>query len=350
MRWRAGIIGTGFIGQVHAQAIRNAGAVVSRVAASDPQRAREAADRLGSKAAASGAELIDADDVDVVHICTPNSLHVPLARQALAAGKAVVCEKPLATSLADAKPLTEYAEARTAYVPFVYRFYPTVRDIKERIERGDAGDLLLFHGAYLQDWQAGAAGAGWRGEADEGGALSAFGDIGVHWFDLVEFASGHRVTRVVARVGGGGVDTTVLFETDRGAGGSVVVSQHSLGRNNSLRFSLDGTEAAYRFDQQNPERMVIGTLSDERIVARGTSTGPTAAARYSLLPPGHPQGYQDAFNAFMRDAYAALDGPAPDGLPTFADGLRAAAITDAVARSAAARADTTSPSWTEVPS
>ena len=114
MTWRAGIIGTGFIGRVHAQAIRNAGAVVSRVAASDPQRAREAADRLGSTAAASGAELIQADDVDVVHICTPNSLHVPLARQALAAGKAVVCEKPLATSLADARSLTESTGARMA--------------------------------------------------------------------------------------------------------------------------------------------------------------------------------------------------------------------------------------------
>jgi len=179
---RAGIIGAGFIGAVHANAVRAAGGLVARVAASTPERSAAAADRLGALApAATAEELIDSDDVDVVHICTPNSLHTPLAHRTLALGKPVVCEKPLATTLSDAQSLVAAADGRVATVPFVYRFYPAVREARARIAAGEAGLLHLLHGAYLQDWQAGGADAGWRGEATEGGAYRAFADIGVHW-------------------------------------------------------------------------------------------------------------------------------------------------------------------------
>jgi predicted dehydrogenase len=343
-RIRAGIIGAGFIGTVHAHAVRAAGGVVTRVAASSPERSAAAAARLGALAPAdTGADLIDADDVDVVHICTPNSLHVPLARRALAAGKAVVCEKPLATALDDARALTAEATGATATVPFVYRFYPAVREARARVEAGDAGPLHLLHGAYLQDWQAGGAGAGWRGDAAEGGEHGAFADIGVHWCDLVEFVSGHRITRLHARTVGGGTSTTVQFETDGGAAGSVVVSQTAVGRRNSLRFALDGERGAYGFDQERPEDLVVGGTDGNLTVHRGSPATSAAASRYSLLPPGHPQGYQDCFNAFVADTYAAIGGEAPDGLPTFADGVRAAALTDAVITSS------TTQTWTEVP-
>jgi predicted dehydrogenase len=340
---RAGIVGVGFIGAVHAHAVRAAGAVVTRVAASTPDRSAEAARRLGALApAATAGELIESGDVDVVHICTPNSLHVPLARRALAAGKAVVCEKPLATTLADAADLTAAAAGRVATVPFVYRFYPAVREARARIAAGEAGPLHLLHGAYLQDWQAGGAPAGWRGEAAEGGEHRAFADIGVHWCDLVEFTTGHRITRLSARTSGGGTATTVLFETDVGASGSMLVSQTSVGRRNALRFSLDGATAAYEFDQELPETLHVGGLAENRAVHRGSPSASPAAARYSLLPPGHPQGYQDCFNAFVGDTYAAMADEAPDGLPTFADGLRAAVLTDAVMDSSSSGA------WVEV--
>jgi predicted dehydrogenase len=353
---RAGIIGAGFIGAVHAHAVRAAGGVVIRVAASTPDRSAEAAARLGAQApAATGEELIETDDVDVVHICTPNSLHAPLAHRALAAGKAVVCEKPLATTLDDARALATAAADAVATVPFVYRFYPAVREARARIAAGEAGPLHLLHGAYLQDWQAGGASAGWRGDSSEGGEHRAFADIGVHWCDLVEFTTGHRITRLLARTSGGGTATSVLFETDSGAAGSVLVSQTALGRRNALRFSLDGADAAYGFDQERPEVLHIGGLDDNRALHRGSPAASEAAGRYSVLPPGHPQGYQDCFNAFVADTYAAVRGAqdlpagsstgvAPDGLPTFDDGARAAALTDAVITSS------TSSTWVEVPS
>jgi predicted dehydrogenase len=344
-RLRAGIIGAGFIGGVHAHAVRAAGGEVTRVAASRPDRSEEAAVRLGARSGAvSGEALIDADDVDVVHVCTPNSTHVALARRALAAGKSVICEKPLATTLDGARELAAAARGLVATVPFVYRFYPAAREIRARVHAGEAGPLHLLHGAYLQDWQAGGAPAGWRGDASEGGAHRAFADVGVHWCDLVEFTSGHRITRLLAATAGGGTASTVQFETDTGGTGSVVVSQTALGRRNALRISLDGERAAYRFDQETPEEVRIGGLDGDRTLHRGSPSSSEAAARYSMLPPGHPQGYQDCFNAFVADTYAAVHGGAPDGLPTFTDGLRAAALTDAVIRSSE------SSTWVEVPS
>lgn len=342
---RAGIIGAGFIGAVHANAVRASGAVVSRVAASTGERSAAAARRLGAVAPADSAEaLIDADDVDVVHICTPNALHVPLAQRALAAGKPVVCEKPLATDLDGALALAEQARAVgvLAAVPFVYRFYPSLREARARVTAGEAGELYLLHGHYLQDWQAAGADAGWRGEAEQGGAHRAFADIGVHWCDLVEFATGHRIARLVARTNGGGTESVVLFGTDRGASGSVVVSQTALGRKNQLVIRLEGTAAAYGFDQEQPETLRIGAMAENRVLHRGAD-GTAAAARYSVLPPGHPQGYQDCFNAFVADCYSAVHGAPPDGLPTFDDGARAAALVHAVIES------DTSSSWVEVP-
>ena len=341
---RAGIIGAGFIGAVHAHAVRACGGQVSRVAASTPDRSAEAAARLGAAAGAgSGEQVIDADDVDVVHVCTPNSLHVPLARRALAAGKPVVCEKPLATSLDQARALAAEADAVIATVPFVYRFYPSVREARARIGAGEAGALQLLHGAYLQDWQAGGAPAGWRGQEAEGAAYRTFADIGVHWCDLAEFTSGHRITRLLASTPPGGTATALQFGTDRGATGSVLVSQTSFGRRNALRISLDGERAAYRFDQEDPETLRVGTAGADLAVHRGGPGYSAAASRLSLLPPGHPQGYQDCFNAFVADTYAAIRRDAPEGLPGFADGLRAAVLTDAVARSS------TSSAWVDVP-
>jgi predicted dehydrogenase len=361
-RLRAGIIGTGFIGEVHAHAVRAAGGIVSRVAASTPQRSEAAAERLGAEhAAASAEDLIRADDIDVVHICTPNSLHVPLAEQAIGAGKPVVCEKPLATSPEDTRALVDAAAAAgvVASVPFVYRFYPTVREARARIARDEAGPLWLLHGSYLQDWLASGNDTNWRVDPTLGGSSRAFGDIGVHWCDLMEFVTGHHITRLIARTftafpqrptsGGELADVgtedgaTVLFETDQGASGSVVASQVSPGRKNRLWFSFDGANAAYVFDQELPDSLWVGGRAENRVIPRDPATLAPPARVYARLPPGHPQGYQDCFNAFVADTYAAVRGELPDGLPTFADGHRAAVITAAVVESAKNQ------TWVEVP-
>lgn len=336
---RSGIIGAGFIGGVHAQAVRAAGGVLSRVAGSSLADGQAGAQRLGALAAASAEELIGADDVDVVHICTPNALHVSLVEQAVAARKAVVCEKPLATTVEDAQRLHASAAGLVAAVPFVYRYYPTVREVRARIAADEGGPLWLLHGSYLQDWLSSSDAANWRVDPAQGGSR-AFGDIGVHWCDLMEFTTGHRITRLCARMGVAYPEratedgAAVLFETDRGACGSVVVSQVSPGRKNRLWFSFDGTSASYSFDQELPDTLWVGGVAENRVVPRGPDTLSPAAAAYARLPAGHPQGYQECFNAFVGDVYAAVDGPEPDGLPTFADGERAAVLTAAVLDSA----------------
>jgi predicted dehydrogenase len=309
----------------------------------------------------SADEMITAPDLDVIHICTPNYLHEPLALAAIGAGKHVICEKPLATTADAAAKLTS-AAARAglvASVPYIYRFYPSVRDARARIQRGDAGALRVLHGSYLQDWLASTGDNNWRVDPALGGMSRAFGDIGVHWCDLVEFVSGHRITRLVAglltaheeRLLGAGsvpVETedvaSLLFETTRGAIGSLMISQVTPGRKNRLWFSLDGELASLAFDQETPEALWIGGREANLTVLRGSQGATAAAGRYALLPAGHPQGYQDCFNAYVADVYEGIGGDGiPDGLPTFRDGWRSAVLTAAVIQSAATQA------WVNVP-
>ncbi|GAA1278841.1 Gfo/Idh/MocA family oxidoreductase [Pseudonocardia aurantiaca] len=352
-RFRAGIIGAGFIGGVHAHAVRAAGGLVAAVADHTPESTERAVGVLGAeRAAVSVEELVHADDVDGVHICTPNHTHAALAEVVIAAGKPVICEKPLATTVQDARRLTELAQDAdvVACVPFVYRFYPAVREARARIAAGEAGPLWLLHGSYLQDWLASAGATNWRVDPALGGASRAFGDIGVHWCDLMEFVTGHRITRLAARMGlafanraGTEDGAAVVFDTDQGATGSVVVSQVSPGRKNRLWFSFDGPAASYSFDQELPDSLWVGGTAHNQVVMRGPDTFGEAAAGYARLPAGHPQGYQDSFTAFVSDVYAKVAGRKPDGLPTFADGLRAAVLTQAVVEAA------TEQTWVEVP-
>ncbi len=330
---------------------------MAAVAGRDARSAAAAATRLvAERAASSSEELVEADDIDVVHICTPNHLHAPLAERAIAAGKHVICEKPLSTDLDTASRLADLAAAATVVtaVPFVYRFYPTVRDARGRVQRGDAGPLRLLHGSYLQDWLSRPEDHNWRVDPALGGGSRAFGDIGVHWCDLVEFVTGHRITRLVAgmitvprstgRQQPGTEDAaTVMFETDQAALGSVVVSQVSPGRKNRLWFSLDGAAASLQFDQELPDSLWVGGREQNAVIPRGAESSTADAARYNIVPVGHPQGYVDCFTAFVADVYAAASGNPPEGLPTFADGLRAAVVTDAVVKSAARG------NWMEVP-
>jgi predicted dehydrogenase len=372
-RLRAAIAGVGFIGPVHLRAARLAGAEVVGLSGSDPDRARATAAALDVPRVFESSEALATDpEVDVVHICTPNHLHAGLARLALAAGKHVVCEKPLATTAADAAELVELAERAVVVVsvPFVYRFHPVVREARARIAAGQAGAIHLIHGCYLQDWLASPDDYNWRVDPTLGGPSRAFADIGSHWCDLVEFVTGHRIARVTARavtafaerlagrasafqravgerprVRVAGEDAvTMMFETDGGAAGTLVISQISPGRKNRLWFEIDAANASFAFDQESPEQLWVGTRDRQEIVVRDPARLAAAAARYASLPAGHAQGYGDAFNAFVADTYAAIRGGAtPDGLPTFRDGLRAARITEAVLASARTRA------WEEVP-
>jgi predicted dehydrogenase len=368
---RVGIAGTGFIGRVHAHAVRSAGARLVAVAASTPESARRAAADLGAERADAADALAVAADVDVVHICTPNDLHEPLAVAALAAGKHVVCEKPLALDAEGAARIEAAATAadRVLAVPYVYRFHPAIRHARALVAGGDLGQLRLLHGSYQQDWLASPDDSSWRVDPAVGGASRAFADIGSHWCDLVEFTSGHRIARVnaltttvvpertsavapafssaaAANADRRRVETEdvalVLFETTEGASGSVVVSQVSPGRKNRLWFELDGADGAVVFDQEQPERIEIGRREGRTILFRDPATMAPDAARLATMPAGHAQGYQDCFNLFVADAYAAVSGDTPEGLPDGGDGVRSARIIDAVLESAKTR------SWQEV--
>jgi predicted dehydrogenase len=367
---RVGIAGMGFIGGVHARAARVAGARLAGIASARPEVAEAAASALGAERAfTSAAQLAEDPSIDVLHICTPNHLHVALAEAALAAGKHVICEKPLALDVPSAAMLAARAEAAglQAGVPFVYRYYPTVREARSLVGSGQTGPLRLLHGSYLQDWLLRPDDDNWRVDPELGGASRAFADIGSHWCDLAEFVSGHRITRLSARTftavpervrGDGrkafqasphqagaprGVTTEdaaiVHFETDGGAIGSVVVSQVSAGRKNRLWIEFDGSEAALAFDQEQPEELWYGRRERLTLVRRDAEAMSPAAARLAVLPPGHPQGYGDCFDAFIADFYDAVrSGSPPEGMPQFADGVRATRITEAVLASAHAQA------------
>jgi len=374
-RLRVAIAGFGFIGPVHLRAARLAGAEIVGISGGDPARARAAAAALDIDRVFDSSEALAVDPaVDVIHICTPNHLHAGLARLALEAGKHVICEKPLATTVAAALDLVDLAASTGAVtaVPFVYRFHPIVRELRARIDGGTSGSIHLIHGSYLQDWLSSPDDYNWRVDPALGGPSRVFADVGSHWCDLVEFVSGHRITRLSARVitvfaeraagkaspfqradgdrprvaVGGDDAVTMLFETDRGAAGTLVVSQVSPGRKNRLWFEIDASHEALAFDQEDPERLWIGARDRQQILLRDPAHLSPSAARYATLPAGHAQGYGDAFNAFVADTYAAIrggrGGAPPDGLPTFQDGLRAARITEAALASARSQA------WEEV--
>jgi predicted dehydrogenase len=343
---RSAIIGTGFMGDVHARAVRAAGGTVAAVISRSTDQAAAAAERFGAASAyTSLSQALSAGDIDLVHICTPNHTHAALAHEAIAAGIHVICEKPLATTAPDAVELTAAATAAGVVhaIPFAYRFYGPVREARARVLAGAPSDVRLIHGSDLQDWLSRADDTNWRVDPALGGPSRAFGDIGVHWCDLVEFVTGHRIARVNAQTlalprrgtsGTGTEDAAVLqFVTDHGAIGSTVISQISPGRKNRLWFSIDTADASYQFDHESPDSLWIGGRGHSVELPRAAEDQ-VIGPHYDLVPTGHPQGYQDCFTNFVRDVHHAVRGDLPDGLPTFADGLRAAFLTEAVLESA----------------
>jgi len=339
------IVGVGFMGSAHARAARLAGARVVGVAASSDGRAKDAAIRLGADRAFPSAEALVTDpDVDVVHLCVPNALHAPLASKALAHGKHVVCEKPLTLDGASADELlaAQLAAGTVGTVPFVYRFHPMVRELRARIAAGELGRMHLVHGTYLQDWLADASDTDWRLDPAAGGRSRAFADIGSHWFDLVEFVTGERVVRLLARFAdafGTRVNediALVQFELPGGAVGSVVVSQVSPGRKNALVVECSGERGSGRFDQEAPGSLWLGRRDQAVVLAADPSRLSPDAARLVVAPAGHPQGYLDCIDQFVADTYAAITGAQLEGLPTFADGCRSVHLVDTALQSAAA--------------
>jgi predicted dehydrogenase len=369
---RAGVVGTGFIGVVHVEALRRLGVEVLGVVGSSPERAAEKARQSGLPDPYPSFEaLLDDDRVDVVHITSPNDLHFDQAKAALAAGKHVVCEKPLAMDSAQTGELLALARRSGLVhaVNFNIRFYPQCQEAAARVAAGELGDVHLVTGTYLQDWLLYETDWNWRLDPDRGGSLRAVGDIGSHWLDLMMFVTGSRVESVMAElvtvvpvrreptgpvetfsgVGAAPSETVerrletedlagMLLRFENGARGVVAVSQVSAGRKNSLTFELDGANGALAWYAERPEELWLGHRNrPNELLTRDPSLMHPAAAATAALPAGHVEGFADTFKELYRAIYRAVGAGGPPehaDYPTFADGHDEALIADAVASSA----------------
>jgi predicted dehydrogenase len=366
----AAVIGTGFIGTVHVEALRKIGVQVRGVLGSTPERGAARADALGvGRAYASLDEILADPSVDVVHVTSPNHLHVPQSSAILSAGKHVVCEKPLALTAAESAALVAQADASGLVnaVNFNIRFYPLHQHVREIVAAGDLGDVRFVTGHYFQDWLLHDTDWNWRLEPDKGGALRAVGDIGSHWLDLMAFVTGEpivsvmadlatfvatrqeptgpvetfsteRSADVVARTMGTEDTATILLRFGNGARGSVAVSQISPGRKNSLQWEIDGSEAAAAWDSETPDHLWIGHRDQpNELLLRNPALMGAAGRAAAALPGGHVEGFGDTFAALFRAIYADIAAGRPNPDPpyaTFAAGHDEMLVNDAIAESA----------------
>ena len=379
-----GIVGVGFVGPHHIDAVRRLGYVdVVAVADMNEKLARDKADQLHVPKAYGSYEALLADpDIDVVHNATPNYLHYPVNAAAIAKGKHVVCDKPLAMTAAEAKTLVGLANKAGVVhaVTFGYRGNPLVQHARLAIARGEIGRPNFMHGYYLQDWLLKDTDYSWRLEPDKGGASSALGDIGSHWCDLAQHMSGLRITHVLgdittvlptrkkpagSREAFAAADTTqkleevkikvedlasVLLKFDNGAKGSFSVGQVCAGHKNDLEIEICGSKASLKWRQEHQNELRIGYRDKpNEILQKDPSLLGPEAARYAHLPGGHQESWADAFANVMRDIYGFIaEGRKPGDVhppafATFEDGYRANCIVEAILDSASKGS-----AWTKV--
>jgi predicted dehydrogenase len=366
----AAVIGSGFIGTVHIENLRRLGVSVRGVLGSDPERGAAAAARVGlPRAYASLDELLDDAAVQAVHVTSPNQLHYPQVKQILAAGRHVICEKPLAVTSAESAELVALAAAsdRITAVNFNIRFYPLNQHAQQMVRDGDLGEPRLITGHYFQDWLLLDSDWNWRLEPEKGGDLRAVGDIGSHWIDLTTFITGARVASVMADLStfvkvrqrpSGPVETfsqerasdtiptemttedaaLILLRYTNGARGSVAVSQVSAGRKNSLQWEVDGSTSAAWWDSETPDHLYIGHRNrPNEILQRSAEVMNETGTRSASLPGGHVEGFGDTFHALFREIYTAIAAGRTPETPlyaTFADGHHEMVVGDAISASA----------------
>jgi predicted dehydrogenase len=377
---RAAIFGTGFMGRVHLEAVRR---VESVEAVAIAGRNAEAARRLGAgfsipTVVTDYREILRDPAIDAVHICTPNAQHFPMAKEALQAGKHVLCEKPLATSVEEGEELVALAarQGLRNCVCHNLRYYPMVQQMRRMREAGDLGEILVVQGTYSQDWLLYDTDWNWRVDAKAGGPSRCMADIGSHWFDMAEHVSGLRVSSLCADLqtfhktrkqpkhsvetfankllGPEDYIETAVDTEDFGAvivrmgtrtRGSMTASQVSAGRKNRLSIEIYGTRSSVAWDQERPDELWAGHRDTaNQIFIKDPSLMKTAARDYVDLPGGHSEGYDDTFKQVFRRFYSSIrtPGSTPE-YPQFVDGLRQLIILNAELQSNQMRG------WVDVP-
>jgi predicted dehydrogenase len=374
---KAAVIGTGFIGPAHVEALRRLGFVeVVALVGRDPARTEQKAAALGvPRAYSDWRRLLDDKDIEIIHNCTPNHLHFEINKAILEAGKHCLSEKPLATTTRDTRDLLALAKQSGLVhaVNFNYRFYPLVQHAKAIADDGELGDVYGVQGCYLQDWLYFDTDYSWRLEPELAGASCCMADLGSHWCDLVCFITGRRVVEVIANlqithktrkrpkssVAAFSLDRAAEVEEfsvrnedhasamvllDNGATGVLTVSEVWAGRKNQLYCEIGGSRCSLGLDLENPNELWIGhrekpnetTIKDPGLLKE-------RVRRYAHYPAGHPEGYPDGPKNLFRNVYLHLMGESQGGdYPTFLDGHNITAVVEAVIASHRSR------QWTKV--
>ncbi len=379
MNLRAAVIGSGFVGRAHIEALRRLAIPIQGVLGSSPARTEEQCRSLGiARAYESMDELTSDGSVDVVHVCTPNHVHFQQAESALRSGKHVMCEKPLAMNTQETAALVQLAQkhGRVGAVTYNLRYYPLCQEAHALVQSGAIGEPRIVHGTYLQDWLLYPTDWNWRLDPALGGTMRAVADIGTHWMDLIGWITGRKLKDLCADLATvipvrqrptGPVETfqktagmatepvematddysSILLHFEGGLRGVVTVSQMSAGRKNRMWFEIDGSEGSLAFDQEQPNVLWIGSRKEaNRWLIKDPSLMSLQASGYAAYPAGHAEGYPDTFVQLFKDLYryiAAGDFKAPRLFPTFETGHYEVRLCDLIALSARERR------WVEVP-
>lgn len=367
---KSAIVGAGFMGPVHTEALKRLGVQVVGILGVDDAESKKAQAALSLLKAYRNLEEILADDIDVVHITTPNKLHYEMAKAALNAGKHVLCEKPLAMNSRQSAELVELAKKTglVAGVNYNIRFYPLNLQARQKVVSGEIGDVYSIVGSYVQDWLLYPTDYNWRVLANEGGALRAVADIGTHWLDLVQTITGLTVVAVnadlrtihpVRKRPTGEVETfsgkvqqilatenveidtedcgTILLKFNNGAIGNLWVSQTTAGRKNCLRYEIAGAKSAIFWDSEEPNVIWLGHRDkpNERLMKDpGLLTDDVRP--FANYPGGHNEGFPDTFKQCFRAFYSYLakgDWGAKPQFPTFEQGHHEIVLCEAILKS-----------------
>ncbi len=372
---RAGVIGSGFIGPVHIEALQRLGVRVTAIAGSE--RAKEVAAKWNIPNVHLNYDhraLIQSPEVDVVHITSPNKEHAPQALEALRAGKHVVCEKPLSMTARESAALVKECARRPKQifaVNYNVRFYPAVLQMRADIAAGRLGRIIHVQGSYFQDWLLKPEDFNWRLLPSEGGKLRAVSDIGTHWMDTVSFILQAPIASVFARLGiahptrmrpPGPVQTftkvkstkgwkrypvetddysSLLLEWANGVHGNASVSQVAAGRKNSIRMEIYGTEGSVSWGSEEPNTLQYGSRDHANGVSHRACPGfAEDVSGFADYPPGHAEGFPDSFKMLYRAVYRDIAVGKIPGAPLYAtarDGHHEIEVCEAILKSNASK-------------